>query len=179
MKRMWIPIVAIVCALARTISAQAPPEMPKPGPEQGRLQYFVGRWITEGEAKQSPFGPAGKITGSEHYEWLPGGFFLEIHASAKGPMGDEKGLAVMGYDANERVYTYHAFNSLGMAVAATGSLQGDTWTWKSEMKMGGMPMKGRYTVKELSPVSYRFRFESSKDGSSWSTVMEGKATKVR
>jgi hypothetical protein len=31
--------------------AQAPPPMPKPGPEHHRLKYFVGQWKDEGEAK--------------------------------------------------------------------------------------------------------------------------------
>ncbi len=45
--------------------AQAPPQMPKPGPEHQRLHYFVGDWETITEAKPSPFGPGGKITAKE------------------------------------------------------------------------------------------------------------------
>ncbi len=46
--------------------AQAPPQMPKPGPEHQRLHYFVGDWETITEAKPSPFGPGGKITAKDH-----------------------------------------------------------------------------------------------------------------
>ncbi len=53
-------VVGLVFAVA--LSAQAPPQMPKPGPEQKRLSYFVGNWATEGDMKPSPFGPGGKFS---------------------------------------------------------------------------------------------------------------------
>ena len=40
-----------------------------------------------------------------------------------------------------------------------------------------MTMKGRYTMKVLSPTSYTMKYELSQDGSNWTTAMEGKATK--
>ena len=38
-------------------------------------------------------------------------------------------------------------------------------------------MKGRFTMKIASPTSYTFMSEMSEDGTKWSTVMDGKATK--
>ena len=38
-------------------------------------------------------------------------------------------------------------------------------------------MNGRYTIKQLSPTSYTFKFELADDSGNYSTVMEGKATK--
>jgi len=38
-------------------------------------------------------------------------------------------------------------------------------------------MKGRLTIKMQSATAYDFRFEVSTDGTTWSTVMEGKDTK--
>jgi len=43
--------------------------------------------------------------------------------------------------------------------------------------MGGMTMKGRFTMKMASPTSYTFAFDMSQDGTKWDTVMEGKASK--
>jgi len=83
----------------------------------------------------------------------------------------------MGYDADKKVYTYKAFNSMGEAEESTGTLDGDTWTWSSEEHMNAMTMKGRYTMKVLSPTSYTMKYELSPDGTNWMTAMEGKATK--
>jgi hypothetical protein len=38
-------------------------------------------------------------------------------------------------------------------------------------------MKGRFTMKIISATSYNFTFEMSPDGTKWSTVMDGKASK--
>jgi len=92
-------------------------------------------------------------------------------------MGDGSSLSFLGYDAMEKVYTYAEFNSMGEAVRAKGNLEGDTWTWTSEMKMGPQTIKTRYTQKILSPTAYSFKFEMSPDGTTWNTLMDGKASK--
>jgi Protein of unknown function (DUF1579) len=168
-----------VVIFTQMILAQAPPQMPKPGPAHKRIGYFAGHWTSEGEMKQSPFGPPGKFTIKDHNEWLAGGFFLVLRSEGKGPMGEMKGLAVMGYKDDEKAYFYSSYDSMGMTDSAKGTVQGDTWTWMSEPKMGGKAVKSRFTIKELSPTSYTFRLETSADGASYSTVMEGKATKVK
>jgi len=43
--------------------------------------------------------------------------------------------------------------------------------------MNGQVMKGRFTMKILSPTAYDMKFELSQDGKQWMTAMEGKATK--
>jgi hypothetical protein len=91
-------------------------------------------------------------------------------------MGVLKGLAIMGYNAGEKVYTYDAFNNFGEADHFKGSVQGDTWTWHSEGMFAGKPTKLRFTAKEVSPTMYTMKFEMG-TGDKWTTVMEGKATK--
>jgi hypothetical protein len=38
-------------------------------------------------------------------------------------------------------------------------------------------MKARLTIKTVSSSMYKFRFETSPDGKTWSTVLEGTDTK--
>lgn len=169
--------VAALIAVTAAAAAQKPQEMAKPGPEVKKLEYFSGTWKVEGEMKASPMGPAGKFSGTEHNEWMPGGFFLISHSDETTPMGAGKGLAIFGYDAKEKMYTYQAYNSMGESENATGTLAGDTWTWTNEHKVEGKMLKGRFTVKTASPTAYSFKFEMQPEGGEWSTVMEGKATK--
>ena len=177
MKHCAITVTGMILALAVLILAQAPEKMPAPSAELKRLASFLGKWTTDGEMKPGPFGPGGKFSGNSHIEWLPGGFFLVMHEESKGPMGDIKSLAVFGYDANKKVYTYNGFDSMGNAELYTGTVQGKTWTWTSDEHMGGQTMKGRFTMKVLSPTSYTMKFELSQDGTKWMTGMEGKPTK--
>jgi hypothetical protein len=83
----------------------------------------------------------------------------------------------MGYSNDDKAYTYREFNSFGEFEDSKGSLDGDTWTWTADEKMGGMTMKGRFTMKMPSSTSYTFSYDMSQDGTKWTTVMDGKATK--
>jgi hypothetical protein len=73
--------------------------------------------------------------------------------------------------------SYKAFDSTGEAEESTGTIDGDTWTWISEEHFGPTTLKGRYTMKVLSPTLYTMRYELSPDGKQWTTGMEGRATK--
>ena len=166
--------LAVCTILAASALAQ---EMPKPGPELKKLDVLTGSWNLDGEMKPGAMGPGGKMTEIQKCEWMDGEFFLVCHADFKSSMGDGSGISVMGYSNDDKVYTYREFNSWGEFEDSRGSLDGDTWTWLGDEKEGGMVMKGRFTMKITSPTSYNFTFEMSPDGTKWTTVMDGKATK--
>lgn len=174
MKRT-ITALQVVCFLARVAAAQTPSQMPAPGPEQKRLEYFAGTWHSEYELSAGPSGPGGKMTATDRSEMMPGGFFLLTHTDGNGMMGELKGLAVMGYDAQTKTYTYDSFNNFGEAEHFKGTVQGDTWTWISETN-GGKPMKMRFTAKEVSSTMYSMKLEILSNGG-WIKVMGGRSTK--
>ncbi len=177
--RVAVCVLGLIALLTASVAlAQAPP-MPKAGPEQQRLHYFVGQWKSEGEMKASPFGPGGKFTSTDDSHML-GDFWVVTHSKGTGPMGPADELATMGYDPKQKAYVYSEFNSLGMHDTATGHVSGKTWTWTNEEDMGGKKVKGKFTITEVSPTSYSFKFDTSQDnGATWSNVMEGKSTKVK
>jgi hypothetical protein len=158
-------------------SARGQSEEPKPAPELRRLGYFAGDWTTEGEIKPGPMGSGGQFTGTNRVRWMDGAFFLVTHSEFNGAMGKGSETAYMGYDSSDKVYTYDSFNTLGEADHARGNVDGDTWTWQSETRMSAQTMKGRLVMKVLSARVYSFKFEISPDGTSWTTVLEGKTTK--
>jgi hypothetical protein len=108
---------------------------------------------------------------------MDGAFFLVTHSEFIGAMGSGTETAYMGYDSKEKIYTYDSFNSLGEADHAKGNVDGDTWTWHSETRMGPQTIKGRLTIKVLSAAVYDFKFETSPDGTTWNTLLEGKDTR--
>jgi Protein of unknown function (DUF1579) len=166
--------LALLLGIASSTLAQ---EAPQPAPELRKLDYFVGTWAAEGEIKPGPMGAGGKFTGTNRVSWMDGGFFLVTQSEFSGAMGKGTETAYMGWDGEEKVYTYDSFNSMGEADHAKGKLDGDTWTWRSETRMGAQTMKGRLTLKMRSATAYDFKFEMSSDGKTWQTVLEGKDTK--
>jgi hypothetical protein len=154
-------------------------QAPKPAPELKKLEFFVGTWNSQGEVMPGPTGPGGKITMTEHAQWMDGHFFVVTHSTYKGPMGNGSAIAVTGYKPDEKVYTYDEYTSQGEAEHVKGTIHGDTWTWNGQEKMGDQVMTGRFTMKITSPTSYNFKFEMSKDGATWNTVMSGTSTKAK
>jgi hypothetical protein len=169
--------VAILVSAA-AVWAQAQMQPSKPGPELKKLDYFAGDWKTEGKMTAEPGMSGGTFNATDHARWLDGGFFLVTHTKFSAPFGSGTEIEIMGYDANTKVYTFDMFNSMGQHEIARGSVNGNTWTWTSELKAGDQTFKSRFVENILSANSYQLRFEMSPDGTNWSTVMEGTATKV-
>jgi Protein of unknown function (DUF1579) len=178
MKRLSLAALIACCAVLTTVSlhAQAPPP---PAAELQKLDFMTGHWMVEGTATMGPPGtPSTKWTETTDSEWMDGKYFLVQHNDMDlGPMGKGKAMSITGYDSDNKVYTRTSFDSWGEAEKATGTVNGDTWTWLSDEHMGGMTMKARFTMKVLSPTSYTMKYEMSQDGSTWMTAVEGTATK--
>lgn len=160
--------------------AQAP-QPPQPGPEVQRLAYFVGTWTGEGEMKPSPFGPGGKMSSKDTCEWFEGRFAVVCRGEGKSPMGAMKNLGILSYSTEEKAYTYYGVDNTGMIMStvAKGTVQGDTWTYTDESLMGGMKVKSRVTLKQLSPAAYTFTMEMQGPKGDWLPMMESKQTKVK
>ncbi len=173
-------VLAGTAFVLSAVSARAQSGPPKPGPEHKKLEYYVGKWTSESEVKANPFMPAGKYTSKDDCSLLSGGFAVMCHSEGGGPMGSMKGVGIMGYSVEDKVYTYYGVDSSGMVptTVAKGTATGDTWVYNDESKMGGKLVKSRYTIKQVNPTSYSFKWEMQGDGSTWTSLMEGKATKA-
>jgi hypothetical protein len=166
-------------AAASTALAQAPAGPPKPGPEHKRLSYLEGKWTTEGQQKENPFGLAGKFSSTDVCEWVLDGFFLKCTSEGKDPVGTTKGLGLLGYDAENKVYTYYGADNRGFGVPGEGTLKGNVWTYTYSMKMKGKTITSRWASTEVSPTEYTFKWEMADDKGNWMTLAEGKSTKAK
>jgi len=166
--------VILICGFTSLLLAQAPPAPPTPGPEHKKLEYFLGKWTVEGEIKANEFVRAGKTVSTETATLGPGGFYLE--SRNEDPSGTR--LAIIGYDSHANVYTSYYANSVGLVGTGTGTVNGNTWTWMVEDKYAGKSIKGRTTVTILSPTQHTIKYEMADGKGGYTTLVEGKATKV-
>jgi hypothetical protein len=128
--------------------------------------------------QKSPMGPAGKTEATETCSWFEGEFFVVCHTSGTTPMGKSAGMSIFGWDADHKTYTYFSIDSMGMASSAKGKIDGNTWTWSNEEKMGGKTMKSRFVVAGVSgsPPDVLVDFP---DGQTWSELFSGSETREK
>jgi hypothetical protein len=178
--RMFAAFAVVSVAGVSSAAAQAQ-QPPKPGPEHARLGYFVGKWTAEGEMKPGPMGPGGKTTSTDTCEWFEGRFSVICRYDGTGPMGPSKGIGILSYSPEEKVYTYYGVDNSSMTMASVpkGTVRGDTWTYTDEGTMGGKKVKSRVIIKELSPTAYTFMMEMQGPDGKWIPAMESRNTKTQ
>ena len=167
--------VILICGFTAISLAQAPPEPPKPGPEHKKLEYFLGTWKTEGEIKANEFVPAANFVTADTYTLDPGGVYLEFRR-AEGQIIPRM-VGIIAYDSHAKVYTSYYANGGGVVGTATGTVEGNTWTWMVQDKFAGKAIKGRTTSTMLSPTEHTSKYEMADGKGGYTTIVEGKAVK--
>jgi len=169
--------IVFLAVVPIALAAQSPQAAPKPGPEQKRLEVFLGKWSVVGEAQASPYGPAGKLTSVDTWAWMPGGFFMTHHWDSKQGGVEIKGMEVLGYDSRSKVYTSRFFDNLGNSGPWKGTVQGNTWTWTGDTDVAGKPLKERCTTVVAGADALTSKCEYSSDGTKWLPNFELKYTR--
>jgi hypothetical protein len=174
-------LAVLSVALALPALGAEPKGPPPPSPEQRRMGWMVGKWKGTATVKENPFMPAGTMQTSDDCAWFEGKYAVVCRGSAKGPMGPMKSMGLMGWNAEEKTYTYYALDSAPSAslAVARGTLKGSTWTFVDEQRMEGKLVKSRYVMVEKGKDAYDFRWEVQGADGSWTPVMEGTSRRVR
>jgi hypothetical protein len=107
----------------------------------------------------------------------PGGFYVECRNEGNEGQLPPR-LAIIAYDSHAKVYTSYYANGGGMVGVGTGTVDGNTWTWMVEDKFAGKAIKGRTTGTMLSPTEQTIKYEMADGKGGYTTIVEGKATKV-
>jgi hypothetical protein len=173
--------VAAVFAFGLPIVASAQPQSAAgPGPEYQRLDSLVGTWNGAGEQKPNLLGaPVGKYVGTMTCSRFLGGYQVVCSIQATIEKTPFREMAIFGYDAEDKVYTWFDIDSSGMNGLGHGSKQGNAWTFLFDMKAAGKPLKLRAGLVEHSPGVILNKAEVSLDGAPWATLFDARFTKTK
>jgi len=153
--------------------------MANAGPELKQLDWFVGRWTWEGEAKTaSPFGPAGKSSMAMDCRWFAGGQHLFCTVDGPTPAGLYHDLMIFTYDAQAKALRGFDADNTGMASPFAIAFRNNTWTFDYDLKAGGKPVKLRTTLFDVAKDGCSFKQEMAMGGGPFAVIGEGKAKKV-
>ncbi len=146
--------------------------MPQPSAEHQKLSRLVGTWEGEETLSPSPWGPGGPARGRNHNQFVCDGFFVtQDYVEEKDGGTVFRGHGVFGYDTQQGQYTWYWVDSMGMppAAATRGRWEGDVLVFQQQQGA----FHGRYTYRFEGKDQLHFKIENSKDGESWTQMMEG------
>ncbi|MFH1267696.1 MAG: DUF1579 family protein, partial [Planctomycetota bacterium] len=165
MKFKWGVVAALVLVLTGVGFAEEPAGPPQPTAEHKVLGMFVGDWAGSGEMKPGPHGPGGPMSWTEKCSWFGGAEFNVVCKSeGTSPTGPMKGLGIMGYNTEKKVYTHYGIDSNGWTGHSEGTRTGESWTYQSKDTMGGKTYHSRFTLTMETPTRMAFTWEMSEDG---------------
>ena len=123
-------VLLLASSLFLSNAAGAEPEAPKPAPEMQKYKAFLGEWTYDGEAKATPIGKAGKMSGKSSNRLILGGFVMESRwrDEVNPDVGVLDGMDLHSYDAKNKTYVVHYYDSMGGISSGTETVNGHTWT---------------------------------------------------
>ena len=149
-------------------------EMPHPQVEHLKLRALEGTWTGEETLHPSPWvQETRKAEGRFTSRLDVDGFYLITdYAEEREGKVVYRGHGVFGWDGKQRRYTMHWFDSMGgdaYSLPALGTWEGDTLAFEQKTPWG----HSRYVYSFEGDGRYAFRIETSRDGQTWSRMMEG------
>ncbi len=169
MIRRFARAAAAACLLALVPAVAAA----QPGPDQKKLDAFVGRWRIDLDVKATATTAAGKASGTEDCEW-----FANLHVvcrtEATGAAGLYRLMRTLSYVPAGKTYASYTIDSLGYAVLTFGQNVAGTWTFSSE----AMGFKVRSVVKQTRD-GYTATSEFAGADGKWTTASVVTATRAK
>ena len=155
-------------------------------PETQRLGALVGRWRSEGHIVGDPAVP---ITGTDIYEWLPGGFFLLHRVDVMVGEQPVQALELIGeYNPATDAFLARAYDNLGTITLMRAKVDDQgVWTFTgggevapvaqpSHADAGGAVRSTLTVSPDRSGMAARW--ERSDDGASWQPWMDMTFTRM-
>jgi hypothetical protein len=172
--------------MSESSDTRQPDSTPTPSSEIQRLGALVGRWRSEGHIVGDAAVP---ITGTDIYEWLPGGFFLVHHVDVV--IGEQKVQAIelIGeYDPATDSFTGRAYDNHGNITVMRARVDDQgvwTFTGGGDIAPVAQPsfadasgaVRSTLTVSG-DKGSMMAKWERSDDGSTWQPWMDMTFTRM-
>jgi hypothetical protein len=137
-----------------------------------KLEALIGRWSISGRnAGAAPEAPNSVIRGENHFEWLPGQFFVIGRFRHDNGSGTHSGASMLGVDEDSGALFAHNFDNLGYERRYALSIEGGVWRFVGQFERATL-------VFGQDGRSYEERWELSKDGEHFVPLCEMHATKL-
>jgi uncharacterized protein DUF1579 len=154
--------------------AQAQVDDAKTNDPKLKLAVLAGKWKTEGA-----FADGRKTSSDLECRWSAQQDYLVCEQVVKFPEGEHRQLTAYSYSNAEHVYRYTTIADPGaLPSSGTVEINGTLWTYHSSFERAGKTTQIRTTNDFSVANAETFKVETSQDGVTWTTAMQGSAHKV-
>lgn len=176
-------ITASMASLAKLSHASLPSNAASQSPQSAELQKldaWTGRWTTHGKLYDTAYSHAGDITITMTCNWSAYNGYMICDHLFTGPRGKSNDLTIYTYNPADKSYKFCSVDQSGAPRATPMSIDGNIWTYNSEMEKDGKKILIK-TINDFSKpgvVTWNTKF-SADAGSNWTLMNEGVDTKDR
>ena len=117
-----------------------------PRSRMSRFGIFIGVWNTRGDVLETEDAPAGTLSATDTYRWLPGDHFLLHDVDARFGDVPTRSMEVVGYDPARRKHVARSFDDKGKTEEFVVQLRGRRWTITGD----AVRFDGRFSADEDS-----------------------------
>ncbi len=165
MRRLALGVVP--CTLAILLLSASPTLAQERSAELQWLDYIVGEWTDTGSGG----------TGTSMCKWVGDSFVQCENVDTDTSGNAHPSLQVMGYNAEEEVYSLSIFAGDGHTFTLTGTLQDDTVTWLGASPGGSGKVRIINVIESQTAMTWKMG--GSVKGGEWQEWAEGRSTRVR
>jgi len=92
-----------------------------------KFEVFIGTWNTTGEVLETEANPAGSLSATDTYRWLPGGHFVVHDVDARFDGKPTRSMEIIGFDASKQQYCARSYDDQGSTETFVVALNGRRW----------------------------------------------------
>ena len=180
MRRACLVAWFVVIVVGVAWSQEKPAAAAKPGPELQALAGLVGNWKTEGEALETPLGPAFKWSGTIESVWFPGEHAVVRNLDETSGSGrNYKSLDVIAFDQGKGTCAMFNITSQGTYDLVPVNASGDRLSFQFNVAEQGKEYIIRCTLTGLGGDTLTFVQEYSTDGANWKPLAKSTDTRIQ
>ncbi len=126
------------------------------------LSCFLGEWTTQGLIEKTPFGPAGKLSGTDSYFLLGHQDFIFHSVDVRMSKKIVRNSEVISYDPKKKKFAMYAFDKGQAQGIQYGTLKGRDWNVDGK----GIRFRGQFN-KEFTQLIGEWQYREKTGWKLW------------
>jgi len=147
------------------------------------LDFYVGRWTSQGGTRNAPTDPWTPVRTWETCSWVIGGHAVECRETVRttGSSVPSHGIYLLAYDSVGKHFTVYGIDDTGMELSGVGNVEPGSgkWSWTLQMKAGGQTTHWRYDFAPTTRNTRSMTLMIEEPGDKWTPMTNAVYTRAK